>query len=57
MYTLNGWWFLSSGGSYPLVFTVVVMSNAMSSGPPSSTQDTHPTKSTPRTHHSWPDPV
>ena len=20
---LNGWWFLSSGGSYPLVFTVV----------------------------------
>ena len=23
MYTLNGWWFLSSGGSYPLVFTVV----------------------------------
>ena len=25
MYTLNnGWWFLSSGGSYPPVFTVVV---------------------------------
>ena len=23
MYTLNGWWFLSSGGAYPLVFTVV----------------------------------
>ena len=23
MYTLNGWWFLSSGGSYPPVFTVV----------------------------------
>ena len=22
MYTLNGWWFLSSGGSYPPVFTV-----------------------------------
>ena len=22
MYTLNGWWFLSCGGSYPLVFTV-----------------------------------
>ena len=22
MYTLNEWWFLSSGGSYPLVFTV-----------------------------------
>ena len=20
MYTLNGWWFLSSSGSYPLVF-------------------------------------
>ena len=25
MYTLNGWWFLSSGGSYPLVFMVVSM--------------------------------
>ena len=24
MYTLNGWWFLSSGGSYPPVFTVAV---------------------------------
>ena len=23
MYMLNGWWFLSSGGSYPPVFTVV----------------------------------
>ena len=23
MYTLNGWWFLSSSGSYPPVFTVV----------------------------------
>ena len=23
MYTLNGWWFLSSSGSYPQVFTVV----------------------------------
>ena len=23
MYTLNGWWFLSSGGSYPPVFMVV----------------------------------
>ena len=23
MYMLNGWWFLSSGGSYPLVFMVV----------------------------------
>ena len=23
MYMLNGWWFLSSSGSYPLVFTVV----------------------------------
>ena len=22
MYTLNGWWFLSSGGSYPPVFMV-----------------------------------
>ena len=22
MYMLNGWWFLSSGGSYPPVFTV-----------------------------------
>ena len=22
MYMLHGWWFLSSGGSYPLVFTV-----------------------------------
>ena len=22
MYTLNGWWFLSSGGAYPPVFTV-----------------------------------
>ena len=22
---LNGWWFLSSGGSYPLVFMVVVL--------------------------------
>ena len=22
MYMLNGWWFLSSGGAYPLVFTV-----------------------------------
>ena len=22
MYTLNGWWFLSSSGSYPLVFMV-----------------------------------
>ena len=26
MYMLNGWWFLSSGGSYPLVFTVVTLS-------------------------------
>ena len=26
MYTLNGWWFLSSGGSYPPVFTVVTRS-------------------------------
>ena len=25
MNTLNGWWFLSSGGSYPPVFTVVVV--------------------------------
>ena len=25
MYTLNGWWFLSSGGSYPPVFTVVFL--------------------------------
>ena len=25
MYTLNGWWFLSSGGSYPPVFTVVLL--------------------------------
>ena len=25
MYMLNGWWFLSSGGSYPLVFTEGVM--------------------------------
>ena len=24
MYTQNGWWFLSSGGAYPPVFTVVV---------------------------------
>ena len=24
MYMLNGWWFLSSGGSYPPVFTVVL---------------------------------
>ena len=24
MYMLNGWWFLSSGGSYPLVFMVVL---------------------------------
>ena len=24
MYMLNGWWFLSSGGSYPLVFMVVI---------------------------------
>ena len=24
MYTLNGWWFLSSGGSYPPVFMVVL---------------------------------
>ena len=24
MYTLNGWWFLSSGGAYPPVFTVAV---------------------------------
>ena len=23
MYTLNGWWFLSSSGAYPPVFTVV----------------------------------
>ena len=23
MYMLNGWWFLSSGGSYPPVFAVV----------------------------------
>ena len=23
MYTLNGWWFLSSSGSYPPVFTVL----------------------------------
>ena len=23
MYMLNGWWFLSSGGSYPPVFMVV----------------------------------
>ena len=22
MYMLNGWWFLSSSGAYPLVFTV-----------------------------------
>ena len=22
MYTQNGWWFLSSGGSYPPVFTI-----------------------------------
>ena len=26
MYMLNGWWFLSSGGSYPPVFMVVVFS-------------------------------
>ena len=25
MYMLNGWWFLSSGGSYPPVFMVGVM--------------------------------
>ena len=24
MYTLNGWWFLSSGGSYPPVFMVAM---------------------------------
>ena len=26
MYMLNGWWFLSSGGSYPPVFTVAGLS-------------------------------
>ena len=25
MFTLNGWWFLSSGGSYPPVFTVLLV--------------------------------
>ena len=25
MYTLNGWWFLSSSGAYPPVFTVGVI--------------------------------
>ena len=24
MYTLNGWWFLSSSGAYPPVFMVVL---------------------------------
>ena len=28
MYMLNGWWFLSSSGSYPPVFPVVMMSNS-----------------------------
>ena len=27
MYTLNGWWLISSGGSYPPVFMVVYRSN------------------------------
>ena len=31
MYTLNGWWFLSSGGSYPQVFTVVPVLHAVAS--------------------------
>ena len=25
MYTQNGWWFLSSGGAYPPVFTVELL--------------------------------
>ena len=29
MYTLNGWWFLSSGGAYPPVFMVGVSNKTM----------------------------
>ena len=29
MYMLNGWWFLSSGGSYPPVFTVVLTMSSL----------------------------
>ena len=29
MYTLNGWWFLSSGGAYPPVFTVDVSTHVI----------------------------
>ena len=29
MYMLNGWWFLSSGGSYPLVFMVGLITQTL----------------------------
>ena len=29
MYTQNGWWFLSSGGAYPPVFTVGTLGSSL----------------------------
>ena len=49
MYTPNGWWFLSSGGSYPLVFMVAVpraqLATAWSTTDTSCTVCGHPTMS------------
>ena len=41
MYMLNGWWFLSSGGAYPPVFTVAVDNGCWKEG--KTTTLLHPT--------------
>ena len=49
MYTLNGWWFLSSGGSYPPVFTVGVRAKV-----PCLSKFLHPSK---HIRNKYPNPV
>ena len=36
MYMLNGWWFLSSGGAYPPVFTVIALATPVPPKPSGS---------------------
>ena len=48
MYTQNGWWFLSSGGAYPPVFTVdassIYLRDLRCVAPPKSGEDAHITR-------------
>ena len=41
MYTLNGWWFLSSSGSYPLVFMVDQLNGLYLRSPFHTTKELH----------------